>query len=503
VVAGALTLCVWFTLNRAPPRALPQKDRMTSPTVPFASLPLIEPLQRALAAKEYAHATPIQAQAIPPVLAGRDFLGIAQTGTGKTAAFALPILQRLAKSPKPPAPNTPRVLVLAPTRELASQISASFAAYGRFLKLRHAVIYGGVGPVPQIRALRQGVDVLIATPGRLVDLMNQGHVRLDRLEIFVLDEADRMLDMGFWPDLERILKKLPENRHSLFFSATMPPQVSELATSLLCDPVRVDVTPPGSTTDRIEQRVFVVERNRKGALLRNVLQDEAFSRVLVFTKTKHGANRVAEHLQDVNIAADAIHGNKSQAARERTLAMFRAGAVRVLVATDLAARGIDVAGVTHVINFDLPIEPENYVHRIGRTARAGASGSAIAFCDPTERRMLQAIERLIGRRLPTEVQTVAHDAGGGGDITERRPQQRPPQRPRRPQGQQQQQPAPRPPRRPEGQAAPRSHGEQQRSHSGQQRPQGQGYGQQGNDQQGQGQPRRRRPGRRPRAAIRG
>jgi ATP-dependent RNA helicase RhlE len=283
----------------------------------------------------------------------------------------------------------------------------------------------------------------------LVDLMNQGHVRLDKLDIFVLDEADRMLDMGFWPDLERILSKLPPNRLSLFFSATMPPKVAELATSLLRDPVRVDVTPPGSTTDRIEQRVFVVERNRKGALLRRVLQDNAFSRVLVFTKTKHGANRVAEHLQDANITADAIHGNKSQAARERVLSLFRAGQLRVLVATDLAARGIDVAGVTHVINFDLPIEPENYVHRIGRTARAGNTGAAIAFCDPTERRMLQAIERLIGRRLPTEVQTVAQD-GNTGDITARRPP-----RPRRPQGQQPpHQSGPRPPRRPEGQGAP-------------------------------------------------
>jgi ATP-dependent RNA helicase RhlE len=416
---------------------------MTSPQVTFATLPLIEPLQRALAAKQYTQPTPIQAQAIPSLLDGRDFLGIAQTGTGKTAAFALPILQRLAKSPKPATPLAPRVLVLAPTRELASQISASFAAYGRHLKLKHAVIYGGVSPFHQIRAMRHGVDVLIATPGRLCDLMQQGHVRLDRLEIFVLDEADRMLDMGFWPDLQRILNKLPKQRHSLFFSATMPPKVAELATSLLIDPVRVDVTPPGSTTDRIDQRVIVVERHRKGALLRNVLQDESFHRVLVFTKTKHGANRVAEHLQDANIAADAIHGNKSQAARERVLALFRAGELRVLVATDLAARGIDVAGVTHVINFDLPIEPENYVHRIGRTARAGHSGAAIAFCDPTERRMLQAIERLMGCRLPTEVQTVANDAGGH-DITERRP------RPRGPQGQRPQGPRSsdqRPPRR--------------------------------------------------------
>ncbi|HUQ71921.1 MAG TPA: DEAD/DEAH box helicase [Planctomycetaceae bacterium] len=458
---------------------------MTSPQVTFADLPLIEPLQRALASKQYTHPTPIQAQAIPPVLDGRDFLGVAQTGTGKTAAFALPILQRLAKSPKQAAPLSPRVLVLAPTRELASQISASFASYGRFLKLKHAVIYGGVSPFHQIRAMRQGVDVLIATPGRLCDLMQQGHVRLDRLEIFVLDEADRMLDMGFWPDLKRIMDRLPENRHSLFFSATMPPQVAELATSLLIDPIRVDITPQGTTTDRVDQRVIVVERNRKGALLRNLLQDEGYDRVLVFTKTKHGANRVAEHLMEANIAADAIHGNKSQAARERTLAMFRAGAVRVLVATDLAARGIDVAGVTHVINFDLPIEPENYVHRIGRTARAGATGSAIAFCDPTERRMLQAIERLIGHRLPTEVQSGGPELGSR-DITERRPL-----RPRHPQGQQHQQ-APRPPRRPEGQQAPGSQGGpgSQGSH-GPRRP------------GGHGQPRAGRPHRRVRDAARG
>lgn len=389
---------------------------MTNSVVPFADLPLIEPLRKALAAKNYTTPTPIQAQAIPPVLAGRDLLGCAQTGTGKTAAFALPILQYLANTPKPLAPLNPRVLVLAPTRELAAQIGASFAAYGRFLRFKQAVIYGGVGLHPQIQAMRHGVDVLVATPGRLVDLMQQRAVRLDRLEIFVLDEADRMLDLGFWPDLQKVLAQLPTQRHSLFFSATMPPAVSKLAESLLQNPVRVDITPPGSTVDRIEQRMLQVDRPRKTAILKSLLRDPECERALVFIRTKHGANRVAEQLATAKISSDAIHGNKSQGARERTLAHFRAGKIKVLVATDLAARGIDVVGITHVINYDLPLEPESYVHRIGRTARAGKTGIAISLFDATERRQLQAIESVIGRRFEIETPEPLEAASPDDDI---------------------------------------------------------------------------------------
>ncbi len=375
---------------------------MSNSVIPFAELPLIEPLRKALAAKNYISPTPIQAQTIPAVLNGQDVLGCAQTGTGKTAAFALPILQRLAESPRPLTMQSPRVLVLAPTRELAAQIGASFAAYGRFLRFKMAVVYGGVGVHPQINALRHGADVLIATPGRLVDLMQQRAVKLDRLEIFVLDEADRMLDLGFWPDLQKVLQQLPQERHSLFFSATMPPAVAKLAEGLLHDPIRVDVTPPGSTVDRIEQRMLQVDRPRKSAVLKSLLREPGCERALVFIRTKHGANRVAEQLAAARISSDAIHGNKSQSARERTLAHFRSGKIKVLVATDLAARGIDVAGVTHVINYDLPLEPESYVHRIGRTARAGKTGIAISLFDPAERRQLQAIESVTKRKFQIE-----------------------------------------------------------------------------------------------------
>jgi len=382
----------------------------------FSQMPLVEPLQRALAAKNYSIPTPIQAMTIPPVLEGRDVLGCAQTGTGKTAAFALPILQRLATAPKPLTPQSPRVLVLAPTRELAAQIAASFAAYGRFLRFKMCVVYGGVGVNPQIQAVRSGVDVLVATPGRLVDLMQQRAVRLDKLEIFVLDEADRMLDLGFWPDLQQIMQQIPQQKHSLFFSATMPPAVAKLAGTLLHDPIRIDVTPPGSTVDRIAQTIYQVDRPRKTAVLKTLLRDPKCQRALVFIRTKHGANRVAEQLAAARIASDAIHGNKSQAARERTLAHFRAGKLRVLVATDLAARGIDVAGITHVINYDLPLEAESYVHRIGRTARAGAEGIAISLFDPSERRQLQAIENVIGRRFTLEQPPTSEASAPDDDI---------------------------------------------------------------------------------------
>jgi ATP-dependent RNA helicase RhlE len=365
----------------------------------FAELPLCAALQRAIAEEQYVTPTPIQAAAIPHIVAGRDVLGCAQTGTGKTAAFALPLLQYLDAHRKPAAPTAPRVLVLAPTRELAGQIGDSVRTYGRYLALRHTVIFGGVGQHPQVRALDRGVHLLVATPGRLLDLMQQGHLSLHRVEVLVLDEADRMLDMGFLPDLRRIVAALPRDRQSLFFSATMPPAVAQLAATLLRNPVRVEVTPPSSTVDRIEQRVILLGGSEKRSRLRELLSDNALHQVLVFTRTKRRANDVAKQLLHSGIAADAIHGNKSQNARQRALDRFRSGRLRVLVATDVAARGLDVDGISHVINYDLPTEPESYVHRIGRTGRAGASGMAITFCEQSERNQLRTIERLIGIRL--------------------------------------------------------------------------------------------------------
>ena len=373
----------------------------------FAELALIEPIRRALSLENYQRPTPIQVEAIPPLLAGRDLCGIAQTGTGKTAAFALPMLQRLAAEATPRRRFLPRALVLAPTRELAIQIGDSFRVYGRFLPLRHAVIFGGVGQQRQVTALAAGVDVLIATPGRLLDLMEQGHLRLDGVSIFVLDEADRMLDIGFIRPIRRIIAALPKARQSLCFSATMPPEVAKLCHDVLRDPRRVEVTPSASTTERIDQRVVFVDAANKRRLLATLLRDRAVARALVFTRTKHGANRVAEHLSRGGVRADAIHGNKSQSARQRAIAGFREGRLRVLVATDIAARGIDIEGITHVINYELPNVPETYVHRIGRTARAGAEGTAISFCDRAERGSLRDIERLT-RRLLTVID--AHDA---------------------------------------------------------------------------------------------
>ena len=368
-------------------------------TSSFSDLALIEPIQRALAHENYRHPTPIQAAAIPPLLAGRDLCGIAQTGTGKTAAFALPMLQRLAGDAVPRRRLSPRALVLAPTRELAIQIGESFRAYGRFLPLRHAVIFGGVGQQPQVKAVADGVDILVATPGRLIDLMEQGHVRLDGVSIFVLDEADRMLDIGFIRPIRRIIAALPKARQSLCFSATMPPEVTKLCNDILRDPTRVEVTPSASIVERIDQRVFFVDASNKRGLLATLLRDRAVTRALVFTRTKHGANRVAEQLSRGGIRADAIHGNKSQNARQRAIAGFRDGRLRVLVATDIAARGIDIDGITHVINYELPNVPETYVHRIGRTARAGAAGTAISLCDRAERGSLRDIEKLTRRSL--------------------------------------------------------------------------------------------------------
>lgn len=369
------------------------------PLKTFQELDLIAPLQRALADEKYEIPTPIQAQTIPAALEGRDVLGCAQTGTGKTAAFALPILDYLGSEATKPQPGRPLVLVLAPTRELAIQIGDSFATYGKHLRLRHALVYGGVGQHKQVRDMQRGVHVLVATPGRLLDLMNQGHIHLDRLEIFVLDEADRMLDMGFLPDLKRIISKLPKDRQSLFFSATMPPKIVELTQRLLHDPVSVNVTPKTTSVERIEQRVIFAERSDKQSMLRKILSGDDVDRAIVFTRTKRGANTLAEKLMKSGIGSAAIHGNKSQGARQRALEAFRTRQVQVLVATDVAARGIDIDGVTHVVNFDLPTEPESYVHRIGRTGRAGADGLAISFCTAAERGELHAIEKLIGQKL--------------------------------------------------------------------------------------------------------
>jgi ATP-dependent RNA helicase RhlE len=370
--------------------------------ISFEDLVLVEPIRRALKDEGYATPTPIQAQAIPQLLAGQDLLGIAQTGTGKTAAFALPILQRLAASRGQAGlqRKTARCLVLTPTRELALQIGDSFRAYGRHLGLRSLVIFGGVGQNPQVAGMARGVDILTATPGRLLDLLGQGHLRLDAIETVVLDEADRMLDMGFIHDVKKIVALLPKQRQTLLFSATMPSAIARLAAGILRDPVRVEVTPPSTTVELIEQRVAFVERAGKREMLCAMLRDRALARVLVFTRTKHTANRVAEQLTRAGFSAEAIHGNKSQGARQRALEGFRAGHVRVLVATDIAARGIDVDGITHVVNYELPNVPDTYVHRIGRTARAGAAGAAISLCDGEERAYLRDIERTIGRKVP-------------------------------------------------------------------------------------------------------
>ncbi len=369
--------------------------------ITFASLGVAEPLLRALEAENYSRPTPIQTRAIPLLLEGRDLLGIAQTGTGKTAAFGLPLLQRLAAEPGKAGPKGTRALILAPTRELAIQIGDALKTYGRHLGLRQAVLLGGVGQGPQVKALAGGVDILIATPGRLLDLLGQRHLRLDRVSTLVLDEADRMLDMGFVRDVRKIVAALPAARQTLLFSATMPNEVARLAGEILDRPERVEVTPEVITVERIDQFVAHVPGGEKQQFLARLLQDPAVTRAIVFSRTKHGANRIAGKLERAGIEAAAIHGNKSQGARQRALEDFRAGSVQVLVATDIAARGIDVEAVSHVINFDLPNEPESYVHRIGRTARAGAGGIAISFCDTAERPYLAAIEKLTRQRLRT------------------------------------------------------------------------------------------------------
>jgi ATP-dependent RNA helicase RhlE len=367
----------------------------------FDDFGLAEPITRALRDENYATPTPIQAQTIPFALSGRDVIGIAQTGTGKTAAFALPILNHLTGNRRRPERKSARVLVLSPTRELSGQIADSFRTYGKYIRpLDVALAIGGVPINRQIRALQRGVEVLVATPGRLLDLVNQRAITLNQFEVLVLDEADRMLDMGFIHDIKRIVAMLPKERQTLFFSATMPQEITGLADQMLRDPARVAVTPQATTVERIAQRVIHTDKSAKQALLAELLKSEQIDRVLVFTRTKHGADKVVRGLQKAGFTAEAIHGNKSQNQRERVLAAFRDGSVRTLVATDIAARGIDVDGVSHVFNYDLPNVPESYVHRIGRTARAGADGTAISFCDHEERAYLRDIERLIRMSIP-------------------------------------------------------------------------------------------------------
>lgn len=363
----------------------------------FDQLNLVAPILDALRTEGYVQPTPIQEQAIPAVLQQKDLLGCAQTGTGKTAAFAIPTLQLLSQQK-----NTGKIraLILTPTRELAIQIGDSFSAYGRNLNLKHLVIFGGVSQHAQTQALRRNVDILVATPGRLLDLMGQGYIHLDGINFFVLDEADRMLDMGFIHDVKRVIAKLPAKRQTLFFSATMPPEIQKLANTILSNPVEVKVTPVSSTAETINQAIYFVDKKDKRKLLTHLLENEIRSQTLVFTRTKHGADKVAKDLSKSGIRSDAIHGNKSQNARQRALSNFKTGAIRVLVATDIAARGIDIDELPQVINYELPEVPETYVHRIGRTGRAGASGTAFSFCDAEERADLKAIEKLTGIRIP-------------------------------------------------------------------------------------------------------
>ena len=389
----------------------------------FAGFGLAEPILRALAARRHETPTPIQARSIPALLEGRDILGIAQTGTGKTAAFVLPILHRLQAEPK--RPGRPRALILAPTRELAIQIGDEVRAYSTFLKLRHALVFGGVNEGPQIAALARGLDILVATPGRLLDLVQQRKADLGGIQVLVLDEADRMLDMGFIRDIRKLIAELPSQRQSLLFSATMPGEIAKLAEGLLRNPARVEVARQSTPVERIGQAVYHLAAADKTTKLATLLGDPDLCKVIVFTRTKHRANRVSDALAKEGIGAQAIHGNKSQSARQRALSAFRTGEARVLVATDIAARGIDVEGISHVINFELPNEPESYVHRIGRTARAGASGAAISFCDPEERGFLRDIERLTGTSMEVLSQPHGPDMPppkqGGGQRRQTKP----------------------------------------------------------------------------------
>ncbi len=383
----------------------PQPDT-APPEGAFASL--IPNLQKAVAAEGYVTPTPIQEQAIPHLLNGRDLMGTAQTGTGKTAAFVLPLLQRLSDGSRRPRRGSPRALILAPTRELAAQIGQSIRTYGRFLRISHTVVFGGVTQVHQVRAMNRGVDILVATPGRLLDLMEQGYIDLSEVDVFILDEVDRMLDMGFIPDINRVLARIPEDRQTLFFSATMAPKIVDLANSMVKNPVRVTITPDKPAVERITQKVLYVGKQNKNALLVSLMSDPKINKVIVFTQMKHVANKVVTKLSAAGVRGTAIHGNKSQAARTRALEGFKRGRYRVLVATDVAARGLDVDDITHVINYDLPMEAETYIHRIGRTARAGASGDAISFCSAEEKAYLLEIERLLGKPLPAQIEHAYH-----------------------------------------------------------------------------------------------
>lgn len=366
----------------------------------FAELGLNNSLLRAIEEAGYEDMTPIQDQSIPGILKGDDLIGVAQTGTGKTAAFALPIIQKLVKDEGKRNPKAARSLILAPTRELAVQIADNIRAYTKYMHLRSTLVYGGASAKSQVKAVLNGVDILVATPGRLLDLHNQGHIILKEVEFLVLDEADRMLDMGFIRDIQKIVALLPKQRQTVLFSATMPKSVERLAQSILNNPKRIEVAPAATTAEKVDQHVLMVPKGRKRQLLAHVLKDDAIKRVLIFTRTKHGANRVAKNLDQLGITSAAIHGNKSQNARQKALNEFRAGDIRALVATDVAARGIDVEGVTHVINFEIPNEPESYVHRIGRTARAGRTGVSLSFCDHDERSFLRDIEKTIRQEVP-------------------------------------------------------------------------------------------------------
>jgi ATP-dependent RNA helicase RhlE len=366
----------------------------------FQGLDLIRPIRQALQEEGFETPTPIQRAAIPPLLNGHDLLGCAQTGSGKTAAFTLPIMQTLAKSQRNPIPRSTRALVLAPTRELAAQISAAFASFGKHLRLRQAVVYGGVSKKRQVAELARGVDVLVATPGRLLDLMGDGSVLLRMVEIMVLDEADRMLDMGFIPDIKKILAAIPTNRQTMLFSATLPQTISTLAKGMLHEPRRIQIEASGKTTPKIEQKLLFVDQQDKKALLIDILDRQDFTRALVFTRTKRKAQNLSIQLSRRRVKADSLHGDKTQAERQRALAGFHLGSTRVLVATDIASRGIDVSDIDQVINYDLPVEPEVYIHRIGRTARAGKTGTALSFCDTTELGHLDGIERLLKQKLP-------------------------------------------------------------------------------------------------------
>ncbi len=388
----------------AEPPALPDTPHDFGPDNAFGLL--MPAIGHAIADSGYTTPTPVQSQCIPHLLKGKDMLGSAQTGTGKTAAFTLPLIDYLAQNRRRPSPKTPRALVMAPTRELAAQIGKSIETYSKYLRVSHTVIFGGVGQNPQEQAMKRGVDFLVATPGRLLDLCNQGHIELDGVEAFVLDEADRMLDMGFIHDIKKVVAKLPKKRHSLFFSATMAPNIVELAHTMLIDPVRVTIAPEQPTVERIEQKVMFVDKNDKDSLLVDVLGDT--DRVIIFTQMKYAANRVAEKLEKAGISAAAIHGNKSQGARTRALDGFKDGSIRALVATDIAARGIDVDGVRLVVNYHLPMETETYVHRIGRTARAGRDGRAVSFCEAKERDQLRDIEKAIKKKIPVDTDHAYH-----------------------------------------------------------------------------------------------